>query len=60
MITTDDIMDLCTLRDSQGKIVLQEATLSHHLEFQTAQLKSGIYFLEIQTATGLHLQKLVK
>jgi len=60
MITSDDIMDLCTLRDSQGKIVLQEATLSHHLEFQTAQLKSGIYFLEIQTATGLHLQKLVK
>jgi hypothetical protein len=48
------------LRDAQGKVVLQQAANSNKLDVQTAALQSGMYFLEIQTASGLQVSKLLK
>ncbi|MEY4894132.1 MAG: hypothetical protein RL751_944, partial [Bacteroidota bacterium] len=41
-------------------VVLQQAANSNKLDVQTAALQSGMYFLEIQTASGLELVKVVK
>jgi hypothetical protein len=48
------------LRDAQGKVVMSQAANSNSLKIETAALQSGIYFLEVQTATGLELIKVVK
>ncbi|MFM7006340.1 MAG: T9SS type A sorting domain-containing protein [Flavobacteriales bacterium] len=49
-----------TLYDTQGKVVLQQNPAALSVELQTAHLQSGVYFLEVQTANGLELVKVVK
>jgi hypothetical protein len=48
------------LRDAQGKVVLQQVVNSNQLDVETASLQSGVYFLEVQTVSGLELVKVVK
>ena len=59
-VSSAELIESLTLRDAQGKVVLQQEANSNKLDVQTAALQSGVYFLEVQTASGLELVKLVK
>jgi hypothetical protein len=59
-VSSAELIQSLTLRDAQGKVVLQQAANSNKLDVQTAALQSGMYFLEIQTASGLQVSKLLK
>jgi hypothetical protein len=59
-VSSDELIQALTLRDAQGKIVLQQAANSNKFEVATASLQSGVYFLEVQTASGVELVKVVK
>lgn len=59
-VSSAELIESLTLRDVQGKVVLQQEANSNKLDVQTAALQSGVYFLEVQTASGLELVKLVK
>jgi hypothetical protein len=59
-VSSDELIQALTLRDAQGKIVLQQAANSNKFEVETASLQSGVYFLEVQTASGVELVKVVK
>ena len=59
-VSSDELIQALTLRDAQGKVVLQQAANSNKLEIATASLQSGVYFLEVQTASGVELVKVVK
>jgi hypothetical protein len=59
-VSSDQMIQALTLRDAQGKVVLQQAANSNKLEIATASLQSGVYFLEVQTASGVELVKVVK
>jgi hypothetical protein len=39
---------------------MQQAANSNKFEVETASLQSGVYFLEVQTASGVELVKVVK
>lgn len=56
---TEQILAI-TLRDAQGKVVLQQIANSNQVDVETAYLQSGVYFLEIQTTSGVELVKVVK
>jgi Secretion system C-terminal sorting domain len=59
-VTSAELIEAITLRDAQGKVVLQQAASSNTLEVETCSLQSGVYFLEVQTARGLQVSKLLK
>lgn len=59
-VSSDQMIQALTLRDAQGKVVMQQAANSNKFEVETASLQSGVYFLEVQTASGLELVKVVK
>jgi len=59
-VTSAELIETITLRDAQGKVVLQQAAKSNTLEVETGSLQSGVYFLEVQTASGLQVSKLLK
>ncbi len=59
-VSSDQMIQALTLRDAQGKVVMQQAANSNKLEVATASLQSGVYFLEVQTASGVELVKVVK
>jgi hypothetical protein len=59
-VTSAELIEAITLRDAQGKVVLQQAANSNTLEVETGSLQSGVYFLEVQTASGLQVSKLLK
>ncbi len=59
-VSSDQMIQTLTLRDAQGKVVLQQAANSNKFEVATASLQSGVYFLEVQTASGVELVKVVK
>jgi hypothetical protein len=59
-VTSAELIEGITLRDAQGKVVLQQAAKSNTLEVETGSLQSGVYFLEVQTARGVELVKVVK
>jgi hypothetical protein len=59
-VSSTELIESLTLRDAQGKVVLQQEANSNKLDVQTAALQSGVYFLEVQTASGLELVKVVK
>jgi hypothetical protein len=48
------------LRDAQGKIQTQFTPASMSVSLETAAFASGIYFLELHTATGVEIVKVVK
>lgn len=56
---TEQILAI-TLRDTQGKVVLQQIANSNLVNVETAHLHSGVYFLEVQTTSGVELVKVVK
>lgn len=56
---TEQILAI-TLRDAQGKVVLQQVANSNLVNVETAHLQSGVYFLEVQTTSGVELVKVVK
>jgi hypothetical protein len=59
-VSSAQMIQALTLRDAQGKVVLQQAANTNKLEIATASLQSGVYFLEVQTANGVELVKVVK
>ena len=59
-VTSAELIEGITLRDAQGKVVLQQAAKSNTLEVETGSLQSGVYFLEVQTVSGIELVKVVK
>ena len=59
-VTSAELIEGITLRDAQGKVVLQQVANSNTLEVETGSLQSGVYFLEVQTANGVELVKVVK
>jgi len=59
-VTSAELIEAITLRDAQGKVVLQQAAKSNTLEVETGSLQSGVYVLEVQTASGLQVSKLLK
>jgi hypothetical protein len=59
-VTSAELIEAITLRDAQGKVVMHQAANSKSLEMETASLQSGVYFLEVQTASGVELVKVVK
>jgi hypothetical protein len=48
------------LRDALGKVYLETAPAAFELQLQTSTLTSGMYFLELHTALGFELLKVVK
>jgi len=59
-VSSDQMIQALTLRDAQGKVVMQHAANTNKLDVATASLQSGVYFLEVQTASGVELVKVVK
>jgi hypothetical protein len=59
-IKSDQNIVSFTLRDTQGKIIVQEAPFKTELQVQTTELTNGIYFLEIKTDLSTQILKLVK
>lgn len=59
-VTSAVLIEALTLRDAQGKVVLQHVANSNNIEVETAALQSGVYFLEVQTTSGVELVKVVK
>ncbi len=59
-ITANAPIQSLILRDAQGKLVLRQEATSNTIKIETATLQNGIYFLEVQTANGLELVKVVK
>ena len=59
-VTSAELIEAITLRDAQGKVVLQQLANSNKLEVETASLQSGVYFLEVLTTNGIELVKVVK
>jgi hypothetical protein len=59
-ISATELIEAITLRDAQGKVVLQQVANSNNIEVETAALHSGVYFLEVQTTSGAELVKVVK
>jgi hypothetical protein len=59
-VSSDELIQSLILRDAQGKVVLQQVVNSNKLNVETASLQSGVYFLEVQTASGLQVSKLLK
>jgi hypothetical protein len=59
-VSSDQMIQALTLRDAQGKVVMQQAANTNKLDVATASLQSGVYFLEVQTASGVELVKVVK
>ena len=59
-ISAAELIEAITLRDAQGKVVLQQQANSNQLEVETASLQSGVYFLEVLTTNGIELVKVVK
>lgn len=59
-ISSEAMIQTLTLRDAQGKVVLQQKSNSNKLEVETASLQSGVYFLEVLTTNGIELVKVVK
>ncbi len=59
-VSAAELIEAITLRDAQGKVVLQQLANSNKLEVETATLQSGVYFLEVQTISGVELVKVVK
>jgi hypothetical protein len=53
-------MSKLTMTDLQGKVIFQMAPLQNHLDLDLKTLPNGIYMLEIQTADGIELMKVVK
>ena len=59
-ISSEAIIQTLTLRDAQGKVVLQLLANSNNIEVETATLQSGVYFLEVLATNGIELVKVVK
>lgn len=59
-VTSAELIEAITLRDAQGKVVLRQVANSNNIEVETAALQSGVYFLEVQTTSGVELVKVVK
>lgn len=54
------IVDTYILKDAQGKILLKSNPVAAEFQLETGSYSSGIYFLEIQTAIGREMIKLIK
>jgi hypothetical protein len=59
-IKSDEIIEAFMLKDTQGKIILQDSPNQTELQIQTSELTNGIYFLEIKTNLSTQILKLVK
>jgi hypothetical protein len=59
-IKSDQNIIAFTLRDSQGKIIVQDTPIKTELQVQTTALTNGIYFLEIKTDLSTQIIKVVK
>jgi hypothetical protein len=59
-IKSDQNIVAFTLRDTQGKIIVQEAPFKTELQVQTTALTNGIYFLEIKTDLSTQIIKVIK
>jgi len=59
-IKSDEIIEAFMLKDTQGKIILQDSPNQTELQIQTSELTNGIYFLEIKTDLSTQILKLVK
>lgn len=59
-IKSDENIEAFMLKDTHGKIILQDSPNQTELQIQTSELTNGIYFLEIKTNLTSHILKLVK
>jgi hypothetical protein len=59
-ISASSAIQSLILRDAQGKIHQQSHPEALELQLETANLASGIYFLELHTSNGLEILKVVK
>jgi hypothetical protein len=48
------------MTDLQGKVIFEMSPLQNHLDLDLKTLPNGIFMLEIQTAKGIELIKVVK
>lgn len=59
-IKSDEIIEAFMLKDTQGKIILQDSPNQTELQIQTSELTNGIYFLEIKTDLSTQIIKVIK
>ena len=59
-IVSAERINTLVLRDALGKVYLETAPATFELQLQTSTLTSGMYFLELHTAMGVELLKVVK
>jgi hypothetical protein len=59
-IVSAERINTLVLRDALGKVYLETAPAAFELQLQTSTLTSGMYFLELHTAMGVELLKVVK
>jgi hypothetical protein len=59
-ISSTVLINTYSLKDAQGKTLFQETPIKTEIQLQTAAFDNGIYFLEIHTALGSEIIKLVK
>jgi hypothetical protein len=59
-ISSASLIHKLVLRDALGKVYLEKAPAAFELQLQTSTLTSGMYILELHTARGVELFKVVK
>jgi len=60
-ITTESEISGVTISDASGRIVLAKNLIrSQNTEIDLSALEDGIYFIRVETPTGIALQKIVK
>lgn len=59
-ISSFDLINAYVLRDLQGKIIQQGCPLNTEFTIQTTEVESGIYFIELKSASNSQLVKLIK
>lgn len=59
-IESETVINAYALRDAQGKMILEGQGKNKQIQLSLGQIPSGVYFLEIQTESGIESVKLVK
>jgi len=59
-IESEQVIKAYALRDAQGKIIIEGQGKNKLIQLSLGQIPNGVYFLEIQTESGIESVKLVK
>lgn len=57
-LNAKELIQYFRIKDLSGKTIYQQKCFSNKLELATTEFQSGIYFIEVETASGMGIQKI--